>query len=60
MRGVVLDDPIHFRDVETSLGYVRAKKNSFFVFAKCEIGQSSFILFLISVDFGNRHVDVVQ
>jgi len=58
--GIVLDDPVNFRKVKTSLRNIGTKQNSALSLAELKVSTRSFLLFLLSVDVFNRDVDVVE
>lgn len=58
--GVVLDDPVNFREVKTSLSHISAKQDSGLSLTELKVSARSFLLFLLSVDVFDGDVDVVQ
>jgi hypothetical protein len=58
--GVVLDDPVNFREVKTSLSHIGAKQDSGLSLTELKVSARSFLLFLLSVDVFDGDVDVVQ
>mmetsp|Transcript_59862 Transcript_59862/g.120159 ORF Transcript_59862/g.120159 Transcript_59862/m.120159 type:complete len:337 (+) Transcript_59862:174-1184(+) len=58
--GVVLDDPVHFRDVEPPRGHVRAAQDALRLAAKLEKSGGALLLLLLPVDVHHGHVDVVE
>jgi len=58
--GVKLDDPVNFREVETSLCNVGAKQNSFLCLTELKVGARSLLLLLFSVNVGHGNVYVIK
>jgi hypothetical protein len=58
--GVVLDNPVNFWKVKSTLGYIRAKQNTSFGLAKFEVGGGPFLLLLFTVDVLDGNIDVVE
>lgn len=49
IRWVILDDPVHLRDIQTSSSYVGAQQNARVGVAELEEGGGSFGLLLLSL-----------
>jgi hypothetical protein len=58
--GVVLDHPVNFREVKTSLSHIGAKQNSGLSLTKLKVSARPFLLFLLSVDVFHGDVNVVK
>lgn len=57
---VVLDDPVDLREVEASLGNVRAQENACLRLAELKVGRSTLLLLLLSVNVLDRDVHIVE
>jgi len=57
---VELYNPINVREIEASLSYISAEKNSSFSLAKFKISRSSLLLFLLSMNVLDWDVNVIQ
>ena len=56
IRGIELDDPIDFGDVESSGGDVRAEQRARWSIAELKEGRGSFLLFLFALWKGKKKV----
>ena len=59
-RGVVLNNPINFRNVKTSRSDVSTEKYSLFEHIKFIKGERPFLLLLFAMNFHYINIDVVQ
>ena len=58
--GIVLDDPIDRRDIQTSSGNIGAEHDSRLSVTELEVRRSSLRLLLFAVNRKNRDVNVVK
>jgi hypothetical protein len=57
---VILNDPVNLGEVEASLCDIRAEKDSCFSLAELEVGRSTLLLLLLSMNVLDWDVNVVQ
>jgi hypothetical protein len=58
--GVVLDDPVHCRDVQATRCHVCAQQDALVRLAELKEGAGALLLLLLAVDVLHRDVDVVE
>lgn len=58
--GIVLHDPVHRGDVQSSRGHVRAQQDARSLLAELEKGCGALLLLLLAVDVHHLNVNVVQ
>lgn len=57
---VKLDDPVHLREIKTTLSHISAKQNASVSLAELKVGRRALLLFLFSVDILYRDVDIIE
>ena len=57
---VVLDDPVHLREIKTTLSNISTEQDAGISLAELEVGRRALLLFLFSVDILHRDVNVVE
>ena len=57
---VVLDDPVNFWEIKTSLSNIGAKQDTSLCLAELKISACSLLLFLLAVDVLHSNIDVVE
>ena len=60
IRRIVLDHPVNFGEVESSLSNIGAEKNAGLSLAKLEVCACSLLLLLLPVDVFDGHIDIVE
>jgi hypothetical protein len=58
--GIELNDPVYFRDVQTSSGDISTQQDARFGGNKLEEGSGPFGLLLLSMDTHDREVNVIE
>lgn len=57
---VVLDHPVHLREIKATLSNISAKQDALLSLAELKVGRCALLLLLLPVDVLHRDVHVVQ
>ena len=58
--GIILDNPVNFGEIKTSLSYICTQKNPCLSLAKLKVGRCSLLLLLLTMNVLNWYVNIVE